>query len=143
VSCGGNDALQCVSIFGEKASSVAEVMDRFTEVKEKFQRDYREMLEVLMGLKQPLSVCTIYDSIPDMEKNLFTALSIFNEVILKEASRYKIPVIDLRLICNESSDYSLASSIEPSETGSKKIIKVIHKVIGNHDFNFSNTVVYT
>jgi len=38
-------------------------------------------------------------------------------------------VLDLRLICNEASDY--ANDIEPSVTGGEKTTDAILKVVGN------------
>ncbi|MDH3716050.1 MAG: SGNH/GDSL hydrolase family protein, partial [Gammaproteobacteria bacterium] len=50
---------------------------------------------------------------------------LFNEVILREALRLKIPIIDLRLICTERGDFSELSPIEPSKQGGEKIAAVI------------------
>ncbi|MDH3639394.1 MAG: SGNH/GDSL hydrolase family protein, partial [Gammaproteobacteria bacterium] len=69
--------------------------------------------------------CTVYDRIPGLEYEALTALSLFNEVILREALRLKIPIIDLRLICTERGDFSELSPIEPSKQGGDKIAAVI------------------
>jgi hypothetical protein len=53
----------------------------------------------------------------------------FNEVILREAISAGLKIIDLRLVCTESSDYSELSPIEPSRTGGEKIAAVIRKVL--------------
>jgi hypothetical protein len=50
-------------------------------------------------------------------KEALTALALFNEVILEEACKRKLAVIDLRTICNEKEDYSEVSPIEPSHQG--------------------------
>jgi hypothetical protein len=143
ISCGGNDALGYIPVFQQQASSVAEAMELFTPVKKIFQRKYREMLADVLVFDKATAVCTIYDAIPGLQESLLTALSIFNEVILKEAFRAKIPVIDLRLICNEQSDYSTVSPIEPSESGGEKIVRVIANLIENHDFTQNRSVIYT
>ena len=58
------------------------------------------MLDVVAAKGLPVTVCTIYDSVPDMEtlthEAAGAALSLFNDVIIREASARGIPVIDLR-----------------------------------------------
>jgi hypothetical protein len=76
-----------------------------------------------------------------LQKMAMTALPIFNDIIFQEAVNFNIPVIDLRLIFNDKSDY--ANPIEPSAIGGLKMAKVIRKVIYKHDFSLKNTVVYT
>ena len=58
-----------------------------------------------------------------------TGLCLFNEVILREAFRVGVPVVDLRLICNEASDYAESSPIEPSVAGGGKIARAISRAI--------------
>lgn len=136
VSVGGNDGLRHVGIFREGARSVAEVMGRLAEIREEFQRDYRAMLDAVMGLRLPVALCTIYDArFPDPQEQrlVLAGLSLFNDVITREAFARKLQLIDLRLICNESDDY--ANPIEPSAKGGEKIAAVIAQVIvGNTIF---------
>jgi hypothetical protein len=68
------------------------------------------------------------------------ALTIFNDVIIKEAFKAGIPLIDLRLVCNEDADYS--NPIEPSIAGGKKIAEVIIKTIREHRFESRRTEVF-
>ena len=49
-------------------------------------------------------------------------------------------MLDLRLICNEETDY--ANEIEPSVRGGQKIIEAILKVIIEHDFSRQRTEVF-
>ena len=53
----------------------------------------------------------------------------FNEVILREAFRAAVPVVDLRLICTEVSDYAICSPIEPSVSGGGKIARSITRAV--------------
>ncbi len=52
----------------------------------------------------------------------------FNDVILRVAFEHHLPVIDLRLVCNEPVDY--ANPIEPSGRGGRKIAGAIARAIG-------------
>jgi len=49
------------------------------------------------------------------------ALSYYNDVIVEEAARRRVAVVDLRLVCEAEEDYSPRSPIEPSVVGGKKI----------------------
>ena len=55
-------------------------------------------------------------------------LALFNEVIVEEAVSRRLPLIDLRLTCCESGEYSELSPIEPSEQGGQKIVDVIARI---------------
>ena len=61
-----------------------------------------------------------------MEKKLF------NDVIIRQAFGAGIPLIDLRLTCNQPQDY--ANAIEPSSVGGEKIVNVIMNLVLEHNF---------
>ena len=142
LSCGGNDALRMAGMLDEKASSVMEVMSRFAEVRATFRNNYSNLINALLSLNKPLAVCTIYDSVPGIEDGVLSALALFNEIILKEAFREKLPVIDLRLVFNQTSDYSYLSPIEPSNKGGAKLVAAIATLLESHDFAIPRTVIY-
>jgi hypothetical protein len=143
VSSGGNDALEHASILNQSAGSVAEVLEHFTSIRNSFQQTYRQMVETLTDLKRYLAVCTVYDCVPGMEGSPMTALAMFNEIILREAFIAKVPVVDLRLICSDSSDYSEISAIEPSAIGGEKIVQAIVRLLTNHKFENKQSIIYT
>ena len=136
VSVGGNDALRSSGILREPARSVAEVVGRFAAVQDEFARDYSTMLNRILDRHLPTALCTIYDArFPDPQEQrlVVTALSIFNDVITRAAFIRRLPLIDLRLICDEVDDY--ANPIEPSAKGGDKIAAVIAQVVaGNSIF---------
>ncbi len=131
LSVGGNDALRIASVMYEKVNSVGEAMEIFTEIKSDFQNRYRKLLGELAERHVQLTICTVHDSVPELEQRSLTALALYNEVILKEAFAIGAPVIDLRLICNESTDYSEISPIEPSQKGGNKIVSRIIEIVNN------------
>jgi hypothetical protein len=143
VSCGGNDALGHASILNQSAGSVAEVLEQFTSIRTSFQRTYRQMIETLTDLNKHLAVCTVYDCVPGYEGGPMTALAMFNEIILREAFIAKVPVIDLRLICDDPADYSEISAIEPSAAGGEKIVQAIVRLLTTHKFESKQSIIYT
>ena len=143
VSAGGNDALMQSGILQEGARSAAEVLDRLAGVAEAFEADYRRMLGALNSEGKPAAVSTIY--FPRMEDALVqrlacAALATFNDVITRAAFESGLPLLDLRLVCNEDSDY--ANPIEPSDAGGAKIARAILRLVSEHDFTKRRTQVF-
>jgi hypothetical protein len=129
VSCGGNDALNYLPVLTERAKSVEEVLSRFAQLRSDFGQKYRRMLEKVIAMQRNVTICTVYDCIPDLEPMAHAALSMFNEVILREAISAKVTIVDLRLVCTERTDYSELSPIEPSQMGGAKIAVVVRDML--------------
>ena len=143
VSVGGNDALQASGLVNQGGwHSAAGAFDAQAEVQEEFRRAYCHMLQAVLALRKPTLVCTVYDAVPGISPRELAALSLFNDVILIEAFRRGLPVLELRLICTEARDYSSFSPIEPSEVGGAKIVQGIRCVVTGHDFSRGQSVVY-
>jgi hypothetical protein len=143
VSAGGNNALDHSSlILHEPAASFAEVLTQLGRIRAEFQREYREMLHGVLSLGKPTAVCTVYDAIPELARAEHTGLCLFNEVIVREAVRRDVPMIDLRLVCSEPSDFARSSPIEPSALGGGKIARAISRVVTEHDFAAGGCRVY-
>ena len=143
VSVGGNNALNHVGILSERAQSTAEVLNRLADISEDFQRQYHTMLHEILSYRLPTAICTVYyPRFPDrlLQRIAIAALTIFNDVIMREAFMAGVPLLDLRLICNEDADY--ANEIEPSVMGGEKISDAIMKVVAEHDFAKQRTEVF-
>jgi lysophospholipase L1-like esterase len=143
VSAGGNDALGESGILNEAACTVGEALAIVHDLRTRFRRAYRAMLRALSEAGKPTAVCTVYDAIPGLGPADQAALAGFNEIILREAFRAGLPVIDLRLLCDRPADYSHVSPIEPSMAGGAKIARVIVEAATTHDFSRSRSVVYS
>ncbi len=142
LSVGGNDALGCVPELEAPASSIMQALRTLTAMKSVFGANYRELVTSLLGLRKPLLLCTIYDSVPGLPEELKTALGLFSEVILRVAIECHLPVLDLRLVCAEVGDYSVKSPIEPSSQGGEKIARKMVETVANHDFAAGGCRVY-
>jgi hypothetical protein len=142
LSVGGNDALNCLPQLDAPASNLKQGLAKLSRLKSEFEVSYRVLIKDLLGLSRPLLVCTIYDHVPGLPPELVTALGVFNDVILREAIRHGLPVLDLRMICTERSDYSVVSPIEPSSQGGEKIASRIVSAIVQHDASATCCHVY-
>jgi len=143
VSAGGNDAILNAGVLQQKVASSAEVLDKLADIAGEFERHYSEMLQSVLSLKKPTAVCTIYyPRIPEpsTQKIAVAALATFNDVIIRLAFLAGVPLIDLRLVCDEDSDY--ANEIEPSEKGGGKIANAIVRLVSEHNFESHRTEVF-
>jgi len=134
VSVGGNDALGESHILGAPARVVGEGVMMLAEAQQRFAQNYEEMLRGVLDKRLPTALCTIYDT-PTSAPNhriIKAALALFNDRITRAAFSSGLPLIDLRLICNEDADY--ANPIEPSARGGEKMAAVIARwATGAHD----------
>jgi hypothetical protein len=143
VSAGGNNAILQADILQQKAASSSEVLNMLADVAAAFEYQYSEMLQALLSLDKPTAVCTIYyPRMPEpvIQKIAIAGLSIFNDVIIRQAFFAGIPLIDLRLVCNEDADY--ANEIEPSEAGGRKIANAIVRLVTEHRFESLRTQAF-
>jgi hypothetical protein len=144
VSAGGNDALGHTDILDARSKSTADTLERLAEIAADFERRYATMLNAILAVKKPTAICTIYyPRFPDrtLQRLSVTALTVFNDVILRLGFAAGIPILDLRLICNEDADY--ANAIEPSSHGGEKIAGVIVGLVNRHDFKRRRAEIYT
>ncbi|OAP39191.1 lipase [Sinorhizobium glycinis] len=126
VSMGGNDALGVSSVLDAPSRSVADTLLRLADIREQFCSEYASTLDAVLAAKLPTAICSIYDvryPEPDRRRIAVTALAILNDCITRAATERGVPLIDLRVICNEDTDF--ANAIEPSAEGGKKIAAAI------------------
>jgi hypothetical protein len=143
ISAGGNNAILQADMLQQKVASSAEVLNMLADVSDAFEDQYSEMLRAVLSLEKPTAVCTIYfPRMPEpvIQKIAVAGLTIFNDVIIRQAFLAGIPLIDLRLVCNEDADY--ANEIEPSEAGGSKIANAIVRLISEHRFESHRTEAF-
>ena len=143
VSMGGNDALGHWGVLDQAARSMGEAIGRLADIRDEFGRRYRAMLEQLLRLSLPVAVCTIYDGrFPDPRQQRLgsTALTIFNDVITRQAFARGLQLIDLRLIFDEDADYAIP--IEPSVQGGAKIAAAIAEMVAGSDSARRRSVIF-
>jgi lysophospholipase L1-like esterase len=143
VSAGGNDALGRIDVLEATSRSIADALMRLAGIGDAFGESYRSMVEAVLAARKPTALCTIYDPrFPDprLQRLATTALTLFNDIITRAAFSNGLPLLDLRLICNENADY--ANPIEPSAQGGEKIAAAIARLVAEHDFARRRTEVF-
>lgn len=142
LSAGGNDAIGCLDMMGSTVSNVMGALGLLSKMLQVFDKNYSALITEALALQKPLLVCTIYDSVPGLVEPLRVALALFNDIILRQAIAYGVPVLDLRMICTDPEDYSVESPIEPSSHGGAKLVDRMVSVISSHDFEKRGCHVY-
>ena len=143
VSVGGNDALGRAAFLEAPARSTAEALMGLAGIGEEFERGYAAMLDGVLAHGLPTAICTVYYPRfpePCLQRIAVAALTVFNDCIIRAAFTHGIPLIDLRLICAQASDY--ANAIEPSARGGEKISRAIADLV-EHGFTGGRTEVFT
>ena len=142
VSVGGNDALGYSGVLYESVRSVSEAVSHLANIRDSFRSKYRKMLAQVLSHKLPTIVCTIYDAIPGLAREAAAALTLFNDVIVSEATRAGVSILELRLICTDAADYSPLSPIEPSSRGGDKIAAALAEALSSGALIHGRTVVF-
>ncbi len=144
LSVGGNDTLGYIDVLTERVDAVGAAMLRMADIAQGFEEGYRRMLEQVMAAGLRTTVCTIYyPAFPEagLQRMAVAAETFFNDAIMRCGFEQGVPLIDLRLVCDQPSDY--ANPIEPSARGGLKIARVIARVVRDHDFLVVDTTVYS
>ncbi len=142
LSVGGNDVLDQIRILYEPVQSVGEGLRVMLESRTQFAEKYGRLLDAIRQRGLPTVVCTIYNPCSDdaaFQRAAVAALCLFNDAIVDKARSHRLPVIDLRVVCSEISDY--ANEIEPSATGGAKIADAICRVVTEHDFGARRSII--
>ena len=121
LSVGGNDALSHSHLLSDTTTLGLQILEYLDSAACGFRRTYRKLIIKILKLRLPLAVFTIYNGNlePPFAKAARAAVAVFNDKIYQIAGEHSVPVLELRRICNEPSDY--ANPIEPSSSGGKKI----------------------
>jgi hypothetical protein len=143
LSAGGNDALMQFGILDAPVRSMSTALDTLAGVRDEFAGHYRPLIAQLVGTRLHCAVCTVYEgNFKDagIQRLAATALTVFNDVIIRTAVAAGLPVIDLRAICSTAGDY--ANPIEPSPRGGDRIARTIARVLARHDFAAGRTAIF-
>jgi len=141
LSIGGNDAINVSEVLSLPVARVGQALAVFHDIVSAFRASYGTAIESVLSAGRPALVLTIYNGWfgPDEAPILQTAVSLFNDVIIDEATTRGLPVIDLRRVCTLEADY--ANPIEPSSSGGDKIAEQIERVVRTYDFECGSAVL--
>lgn len=142
LSCGGQDAITLANALEKHCNNAAEYMDKLISAGHEYTKTFHSLLLDATSQVKNVMVCTLHKSAPGMMHYEFIARSLLNEIILREAFEFDLPVMDLRLMLNEEIDYCQNFPHEISEYGGRKIVLAIAKIMKQHDFTVKHSSVY-
>jgi hypothetical protein len=143
LSVGGNDLLAEAGVLGGPAGTVGMAVLTLAAVRDRFEAEYADLLKAVVATGLPAVVCTVYEPrFPDPEQRraAAAALCLFDDAIVRAARLAGLPVLELRAVCSEDSDF--ANPIEPSSAGGDKIARALCEIVLRHDFSGRRTVLY-
>ena len=159
ISVGGNDALSGINVFSEPVANVGEALVYVNTLRNQFETRYKKMLQHALSQQLPLTICSVYYPrfhsqnlervFPDgnrengetLQQMAMAALANFNDAIFRQAFQLKVPLIDLRVLCDDDEDF--ANPIEPSAVGGQKIARAIVDMLDSSEGSANKTIVYS
>jgi lysophospholipase L1-like esterase len=126
LSVGGNDAMMNSDVLMKPLESTVKALAELADVSQIFEENYRRAIAACKKTGLPLIICTIYNGNfpdPEYQRLASTALTVFNDAILRVGFEFGLTVIDLRFVCTFREDY--ANPIEPNSMGGAKIARCI------------------
>ena len=144
LSVGGNDAAMDIGLLSQSARTVGEALSVLHEATERFDAAYQSALQKVVATGLPVTVCAVYNgNFPEAARTVdppqavvSTALRLWNDRIIQAALDHTCPVIDLRRVCTEPSDFT--RQIEPSAQGGRTIAEALFRSLTEPDVFFDD-----
>ncbi|TMH85165.1 MAG: hypothetical protein E6H45_09665 [Betaproteobacteria bacterium] len=140
------DALQNIDLGKGQAESALVPRPRNPwklTVLQQFESLFARLIAAATEAAVPTIVCTLVPARymePSQERVAAAALAIFNDRILRRTIAARLSIVDLRLICDEDSDY--ASETLLSHAGVRKVAYVARSALYDISRNPGRTRVY-
>ena len=143
ISVEGAWAIQASGMLQRPAQTVREALGTLSAAADAFEGILRGMIGAARETGLPTVVCTM---VPDhfvepVQHRIFsTALAIFNDRVMRSAVAAGLPIVDLRLVCNEDADYATETLL--SRAGVRKAANVIRSALYDVSRSVERTRVY-
>lgn len=142
LSIGGNDGLRYL----RKLQSIGmhnplNVVSLLNEAWTEFSQSYGDTLDKTIALGKKVIVCNIYYpcfSSWVQQKVSCAGLYVINKIIISEAAKRGLPVIDLATVFDQEQDY--ANPIEPGVPGADKLTANVIKIVREHRWDEGHRV---
>lgn len=122
----GGWAVEASGLLRREAHSIREALDTLAAAADEFEAIFSCLVTAALETGLPTAVCTLVPARfpePTQQRVAGTALAIFNERIERRAFIARLPIVDLRLVCDEDADY--ASETLLSRAGARKVANVV------------------
>jgi len=139
----GGWAIETSGLLEGGAQSIKGALDALAWAADEFENTFARLIAAAVEAGVPTIVCTLVPARytePSQQRVAATALAIFNDRILRRAVAAHLSIVELRLVCDEDSDY--ASETLLSHAGVRKVANVARSALYDVSRNPGRTRVY-
>jgi hypothetical protein len=143
ISVEGGWAIEASGLLRIGAQTVRDALDTLAAAADEFESTFAGLIAAALETGLPSVVCTLVPARfaePAQQRVAATALAIFNDRVVRRAFAAHLPIVDLRMVCDEDSDY--ASETLLSHSGARKAANVIRTALYEISRRTERTRVY-
>src|SRR5712691_3861813 len=121
----GGWAIETSGLLQERAQTIRDALDMLAAAADEFENAFVRLIAAATETGLPTIVCTLVPARylePSQQRVAATALAIFNDRILRRAFAARLSIVELRLVCDEESDYANETLL--SRSGVRKVSNV-------------------
>jgi hypothetical protein len=118
-------AIEASGLLNGSAQTIRGALETLAAAADQFEDVFAKLVAAALEAGLPTVVCTLVPSRheePLRQRATVAALAIFNDRILRQAVAANLSIVDLRIVCDEESDY--ASETLLSRAGVRKVANV-------------------
>jgi len=139
----GNDAIERSGLLDRRPDAYGQTLEQLSLAADEFERTLERLIQVAQAARLEIMVCTMFPPSykdPVRQRTACAALAVFNDRVTKSAAAARASLIDLRLACNEPSDYDRPTLL--SKSGVQKVANVIRFAMYELDVGARRTEVF-
>lgn len=139
----GGWAIETSGLLKGRAQSILDALDTLAAAADEFENMFVGLIAAATEAAVPTIVCTLVPARymePSQERVAAAALAIFNDRILRRTIAAQLSIMELRLICDEDSDYATETLL--SHAGVRKVANVARSALYDISRNPGRTRVY-
>jgi len=143
ISVEGAWAIEASGLLQTGTHSIREALGVMAEAADQFENIMATMIEAAREAGLPTVVCTLVPGRypkPAEHRVATTALAIFNDRVVRRAFAASLPIVDLRMVCDEDGDYATETVL--SRAGVRKAANVIRAALYEVSRTVERTRVY-
>ena len=143
ISIEGAWAIEASGLLQGGTHTISEALETLCTAADEFECILAGMIAAAQETGLPTVVCTLVPARyvkPAQHRVAATALAIFNDRVLRRAFAARLPIVDLRMVCDEDGDY--ASETLLSRAGVRKAANVIRAALYEVSVLAERTRVY-
>jgi len=126
----GGWAIEASGLLQAEAQSIRGALDSVATAADAFEEIYARLIAAALETGLPTLVCTLVPARhleAAQQRVAATALAIFNDRILRRAFAARLSIVELRLVCDEDSDYANETLL--SHAGVRKVANVARSAL--------------